>query len=63
METPQEFQQWQLPNNSKVKLPSGEVVTFLKMDGRYAKWNEGGKFVTGNFKSFKKVGNYFEVIE
>ena len=56
------MKQWELPNSSKVKLPDGTFVKFLKMDGMYAKWDNNGEFQTGNFSGFKKVDDYYEVI-
>lgn len=57
------MKQWQLPNNSKVKLPDGTFVTFLKMDGMYAKWDNNGEFQTGNFEKFEKENDYYKVVE
>jgi predicted DNA-binding protein len=31
------MEQWELPNNTIVKLPDGKLATFLKMDGMYAR--------------------------
>lgn len=49
------MKQWDLPHNSTVILPNGEEVTFLKMDGMYAKWDDKGEFKTGNFSEFETV--------
>jgi hypothetical protein len=46
------YKQYELPNNSKVQLPDGEIVKFLKMDGMYAQWEQKGKLAIGNFESF-----------
>jgi hypothetical protein len=51
------IKQWDLPNGSTVELPDERTVTFLKMDGMYAKWDDGGAIATGNFMEFEKVGN------
>lgn len=57
------MKQWQLKNNSKVQLPDGKIVTFLKMDGMYAKWNDNGEFKTGNFDEFEKTDFGYKVKE
>lgn len=55
------IKQWNIPNNSKVILPSEEEVVFLKMDGMYAKWavtdpvTGDSQMATGNFDGFEKV--------
>lgn len=56
------LKQWELPHNSKVKLESGKFVTFLKMDGMYAQWDEDGRFCIGNFGGFIKKENYYQVV-
>jgi hypothetical protein len=57
------YKQWELPNKSKVKLEDGTIVTFLKMDGMYAKWDVGdGYLMTGNFEKFIKEGDMFVVV-
>ena len=51
------MEQWELKNNSKVKLADGRIVTFIKMDGMYAHWDIGGMLKTGNYQKFEKVEN------
>lgn len=63
-----DLDQWELPNNSKVKLGDGEFVIFKKMDGMYAQWEQDGKLKIGNFHNkFRKVedsmGSYYELIK
>lgn len=55
------YKQWELPNNSKVLLPDGRFIIFLKMDGMYAKWKVGDEIKTGNYKHFEKVDDYYKV--
>lgn len=64
------IKQWELPNDSLVVLPSEEIVTFLKMDGAYAKWavtdptTGDREMATGNFKGFRKIEKgVYRVIE
>jgi len=57
------LKQWELENNSTVELPSGKRVTFLKMDGMYAKWDDNGEFKTGNFDEFEKTHSGYKVLE
>jgi hypothetical protein len=49
------MKQWELKNNSKVEIPDGRIVTFLKMDGMYAKWDDNGELKTGNFEEFEET--------
>jgi hypothetical protein len=56
------YKQWEIPNKSKVKLEDGTIVTFLKMDGMYAKWDVNGEVQTGNFEKFIKEGDMFVVV-
>lgn len=56
------MKQWELPNNSKVKLPDGSFATYLKMDGMYAKWDKDGEFLTGNYENLEKEEDYYKVI-
>lgn len=58
----EKLKQWQLPNNSKVRLSDGTEITFLKMDGMYAKWDQEGRFATGNFEAFEKRDGYYQVV-
>jgi len=55
------LKQWELPRNSRVKLPDGKMATFLGMDGLYAKWDLNGEFKMGNYEKFIKKGDYYEV--
>lgn len=57
------MKQHELPNNSKVKLPSGSFATFKKMDGMYAQWEENGEFKIGNFEEFEKIDDYYQVVK
>ncbi len=57
------LKQWELKNNSRVELLDGTLVTFLKMDGMYAKWDDDGRFKTGNFDNFKKTDFGYKVVE
>ena len=57
------MKQWQLKNNSKVELPSGKMVDFLKMDGMFAKWDVDGEMQTGNFDEFEQTENGYKVVE
>ena len=59
------MKQWELPNNSKVKLPDGRMITFVKMDGVYAHWDVGGVLKIGSYKEFgfEKEGGYYKVIK
>jgi len=57
------LKQWELPNNSKVKLLDGTFATYLRMDGMYAKWDNKGEFQTGNFDKLKKEEDYYLVVE
>lgn len=53
------FEQWQIPRGTKIKLQSGEEITFLKMDGMYAQWLTKDGIVIGNFDKFIfKNGSY-----
>jgi hypothetical protein len=56
------MKQHELPNNSKVKLPDGTWALFLKMDGMYAHWKVNGELKIGSFEEFKKVDDYYEVV-
>lgn len=56
------LQQYELPKGARVKLSDGSTITFLKMDGMYALWDQGGKIVIGNFRGFRKVEDHYEVV-
>lgn len=57
------MKQWELENNSKVKLPDGTIATFIKMDGKYARWNKNGRIKIGNFEDFEKTKFGYRVKE
>jgi hypothetical protein len=46
-----------------VEIPDGRKITFLKMDGMYAKWRDGGAVATGKFEEFIKDGDIYKVIK
>ncbi len=49
------LKQWELKPKSKILLPDGRIVKFIKMDGMYAQWDFGGKLKIGNYEEFEKV--------
>ena len=56
------IKQYELSRGAKIKL-DGEVLTFLHMDGTYGKWKSSdGTVFTGNFKGFKKTGEFYEIV-
>jgi hypothetical protein len=57
------YKQWELPNGVMVEIPNGRKITFLKMDGMYAKWRDGGAVATGKFEEFIKDGDIYKVIK
>lgn len=59
---PEILKQWELPNNSQVKLSDGRMIKFLKMDGIYAHWIIDGGLAIANFNGFKKDGDHYKVI-
>lgn len=56
------LKQHELPNGCTCILPDGTEATFVKMDGMYATWDDGGEFKIGNYKSFIREGNKYKVI-
>ena len=57
------LKQWELKNNSEVELSDGTRVTFLKMDGMFAHWEENGKRKIGNFNAFVKTDYGYKIKE
>ncbi len=57
------MKQWELKNNSRVLLPEGKVVTFLKMDGSYAHWDDNGELRIGNFEEFEETEDGYKVVD
>lgn len=57
------LKQWELPNDCQVVLPDGREVTFLKMDGMYAKWQTEDGMATGNFDSFVRRKEKYYVLD
>lgn len=57
------MKQYELKNDSIVELSNGKRVTFLKMDGMYAKWDDEGEFKTGNFEDFEETDFGYKVKE
>lgn len=57
------IEQWNLPRDAKVRLEDGTFITFKKMDGMYAQWDQNGKLAIGNFDGFRKVEgeDFYEV--
>jgi hypothetical protein len=54
------MKQWELPNGAKVKLLSGAIITFEKMDGMYGHWIlNNGELGIGNIDKFIKDGDYY----
>ncbi len=56
------YNQWEIPNNSRVVFKDGTEATYLKMDGMYAQWDVNGNEYIGNFDKLEKVGNHYKVI-
>lgn len=51
---------WELKKGDKIVMENGDIVTFLKMDGMYAKWElPNGEIGTGNFDKLLKVGDKY----
>ena len=55
------MKQWELKNNSVVELPDGTLATFVKMDGRYAQWDQNGELKIGNFEDFDQTESGYKV--
>lgn len=54
------YKQWELPRKANVKLESGKVLVFEKMDGMYAHWlTSEGEACIGNYNGFTKGPKFF----